>query len=90
MENRKRRSVVINNTRIKYLLVGGKLYQVTHIDFSELVLEARGCDLGVGDVPEEEVFRLEDFGEFKVTLRNGGGKVIDFREWVKWHENRKS
>ena len=76
-----------NITRIQYLLVGGKLYQVTYIDFSKLTIEARECDLDVGDVSEDEVFLLEDFEEFKVTLRNRGGKgkVVDFVEWVEGH-----
>lgn len=81
--------MTINDTRIQYLIVGDKLYQVTHIDFSDLVIEAMEIDLGVSEVPEEEVFYLEDFGEFKVTLRNGG-KVVDFAEWVEGHGNRKS
>ena len=72
--------------------MGDKLYQVTHIDFSNLAIEARKCDLEIDDVPEGEVFYLEDFWEFKVTLRNGGGKgkVVDFAEWVKGRGNRKS
>lgn len=81
--------MIINNTRIQYLLVGDKLYQVTHIEFSDLAIEARECDLEIDDVPEGEVFCLEDFGEFKVTLRNGGGmgEVVDFAEWVEGHGN---
>lgn len=84
--------MIINNTRIQYLLVGDKLYQVTHIDFSELTIEAREIDMDVGDVLENEIFLLEDFGEFKVTLRKrgGGGKVVDFAEWVEGHGNKKS
>ena len=70
--------------------MGDKLYQVTHIDFSDLILEAKETDLDVLDVPEEEVFRLEDFGEFKVILCNGGGRIVDFGEWVEGHGNRKS
>ena len=70
--------------------MGDKLYQVTHIDFYVLTLEAVECDLDVGDAPEEEVFLLEDFVEFRVRLRNGGGKVIDLWEWMEWHGNRKS
>ena len=68
--------------------MGDNLYQVTHIDFSELMIEAMGSDLSVSDVPEGEVFRLEDFGEFHVILRNGGGKVVNFGEWLEGHENR--
>lgn len=70
--------------------MGGKLYQVTHIDFSELTLEAWEAEPKVSDGPEEEIFLLEDFEEFKITLRNGGGKIVDFEEWVERHGNRKS
>ena len=80
--------MIINDTKIQYLLVGDKLYQVTHIDFSDLILEARECDLDVSDVLENEVFRLEDFGEFKVILRNRGG-IVDFEMWKKGMEGGK-
>ena len=60
--------------------MGDKLYQVTHIDFSDLIIEAKECDLGVGDVPEEEVFCLEDFGEFRISLNNWHGNIVDFVE----------
>ena len=39
--------------------------------------------MSASDVPEEELFQLEDFEEFKITLRNKGGKVVNFAEWVK-------
>lgn len=79
--------MIINDTRIKYLLVAGKLYKVVNIDFSDLILDAIEMDLDVSDVLEEEIFWLEDFREFKVTLRNGRGKgtVVDFAEWVGGH-----
>ncbi len=77
---------ILNNTKIKYLLVCGKLYSVTDVDFSALTLEATETDLLVSDVPAEEVFRLEDFKEFRVTLRNWQGKVVNFADYVK---NRK-
>lgn len=66
-----RRGVVINDTRIKYLLVTGKLYEVTDIDFSDLILEAKECDLDVSDVPEEEIFTIEQFKDFRIKLVNG-------------------
>lgn len=79
---------MINNTRIKYLSVAdSKLYEVVNIDFSDLSLEARECDPDVSDVLGNEIFCLEDFGEFRVTLRNGCGKVGDFEEWVKGMES---
>lgn len=77
---------ILDNTKIKYLLVCDKLYAVTDINFSDLTLEASETDLLVTDVPEEEIFRLEDFKEFRVTLRNWQGIVINFADYV---ENRK-
>lgn len=69
-------------------MAGSKLYEITDIDFWDLTIEAVECDLNVSDVPEEDVFRLEDFKEFHVILSNGcneGVKVVDFGEWVKGH-----
>lgn len=77
---------ILNNTKIKYLLVCDKLYKVTDINFSDLTLEAGETNLLVPDVPAEEIFRLEDFKEFRVTLRNWQGKVVNFADYV---ENRK-
>lgn len=59
---------------------GSKLYKVVNIDFWDLTIEARKCDVSASDVPEEELFQLEDFEEFKITLRNKGGKVVNFAE----------
>lgn len=71
-------------TRIKYLLVVDKIYEVTSINWLHFALEARETDLNVGDVPDSEVFPLEDFSDFKVRLVNGGvAKIIDFEEYVK-------
>lgn len=83
--------MIINDTRIKYLLVAGsKLYKVTDIDFWELTIEAIEADLDVGDVPENEVFEIEDFKDFRISLHNWRGNVVDFEEWVRRHRNRKS
>lgn len=78
----------LNNTKIKYLLVMDKLYEVTEIDFSELTLEASEIDLLVSDVPAEEVFRLDELQEFRIRLKNrkGVAEVINFADYVK---NRK-
>lgn len=75
-----------NETKIKYLLVVDKLYKVTDINFSDLTLEATETDSTVPDIPAEEIFRFEDFKEFRVTLRNWQGKVVNFADYV---ENRK-
>lgn len=66
-----------------------KLYEITDINLSDLVLEASETDLLVSDVPAEEVFRLEELREFKISLKNrkGVAEVIIFADYVK---NRKS
>lgn len=63
-----------------------KLYKVTDINFSDLTLEASECDLLISDVPDGELFQVEDFKEFNIKLHNWTGKVIDFAEFIK---NRK-
>lgn len=74
-----RRTQAINDTKIQYLsLADTKLYKVTDIDFHNLTIEAYKTDLSIADVPENEVFPVEEFGEFRVGLINGedGGVVI--------------
>ncbi len=75
-----------NISKIKYLLVAdSKIYKVKDIDFRNLTIEASETNLTIADVPEDELFPVEMFGEFKVRLINGDGKarVIDFVKWVK-------
>ena len=67
---------ILNNTKIKYLLVCDKFYKVTDINFSDLTLEATETDSTVTDVPAEEIFRLEDFKEFRVRLSNSSGEKL--------------
>ena len=67
-----RRTQTINNTKIKYLSVADtKIYKVTDIDFHNLTIEATETNLSIADVPENEVFPVEEFGEFRVRLING-------------------
>ena len=81
--------MTINNTKIKYLSVIDKIYDVNNIDFWDLAIEARETDLKVGDVQDDEVFDIEGFRDFKIKLMNRGeaGKVIDFVEWKRRHQN---
>lgn len=63
-----------NISKIKYLSVANtKLYKVNIIDFCNLTIEATETDLSIADVPENEVFPVEEFGEFRIRLINGGG-----------------
>lgn len=77
----------VNDTKIKYIFVTGKIYKVTHIDFCNLTIEANKTDLNIPDVPEDEMFSIEEFEEFKLRLCNGGGSgvVIDIGEWIEVH-----
>ena len=63
-----------NISKIQYLSAAGtKIYKVTDIDFHNLIIEATETDLSIVDVPEDEVFPVEEFGEFKIRLINGSG-----------------
>ncbi len=60
-----------NISKIQYLSVADKIYKVKNIDFHNLIIEATKTDLLVSDVPENEVFLIEEFAEFRVRLING-------------------
>lgn len=80
-----RRTQAINDTKIQYISVADKIYEVTSIDFHNLEIKASKTDLSIADVLESEVFPVEELGEFRVRLCNGCGmgEIIDFAEWVK-------
>ena len=81
-----------NISKIKYLSVADKIYKVTAIDFHNLTIEAARTDLSIADIPENEVFPIEEFGEFRVRLCNDGrmGAIVDFAEWIKDRESDKN
>ena len=77
----------IIETKIKYLLVINKVYEVTNIDWLNLSMEAIETDLTVDNISEDMIFYIADFGEFQIKLQNLNRKieVINFEEWK---ENR--
>ena len=83
-----RRIQAISNTKIKYLSVADKIYEVVSINWLHSYLESRETDLAVGDVPESELWDISFFKDFRIRLVNGGddgaemGDVVDFKEWV--------
>ena len=87
-----RRIQTINNTKIQYLSVADKIYKVTAIDFHNLTIEAARTDLSIADIPENEVFPIEEFAEFRVRLINGDriGAIVNFVEWIKDRESDKN
>ena len=76
-----RRTQAINNTKIQYLSLAGKIYKVTNIDLCNQTIEATRIDLSVADIPESEVFPVEEFGEFRIKLINCGDKKSDVKYW---------
>ncbi len=69
-----------NNTKIKYLNVTGKIYQVINISFFHMTLEAVETNLTAADVSEDELWNLDEFEKYEVKLVNNSGKgeIIDF------------
>lgn len=84
MKEKSRRISAISDTRIKYLLVADKIYNVTSINWMHFSLEAKETDLFVGGVPESEVWDISYFEDFKIRLVNGSGvEIINFEEWTR-------
>lgn len=48
-----------------------------------MAVEAVQTGLAINDVPENEVWDISEFRDYKVRLVNNGGKaeIIDFAEW---------
>lgn len=48
-----------------------------------MTVEAIEMNLAVNDVPEDEIFDLEFFKNYKIKLVNksGGAEIVDFEEW---------
>lgn len=48
-----------------------------------MTVEAVQTDLTVKDVPESEIWDIEEFKNYKVKLINNGGQaeIVDFDEW---------
>lgn len=83
-----------NISKIQYISVADtKIYKVTDIDFCDMTIEASETDLSIADVPENGIFPIEDFRDYKIRLINGDrggmgevpGDVIDFSEWIRTH-----
>lgn len=81
-----RRISKINDTKIKYIKVVDKLYEVEDISFFYFTVTAKETEKTVDDVAANEIFDITDFPEFRITLHNWHGNVVDFVEYVK---NRK-
>lgn len=74
-----------NNTKIKFLNVAGKIYQVIDISFFHMTIEATETNLTAADVPTDELWDIREFERYKVRLINndGMGEIVDFGEFKK-------
>ena len=78
-----RRITTINDTKIKFIRICDSIYAVDKISFFNFSVEAHHTDLTLADVPEEEVFDITDFKDFRIKLRNWKGLVVNFADYVK-------
>lgn len=85
-----RRNRTINDTKIKYILISGKIYKVTSINWQHLTLEAEETGLCVDGVPESELWDVSELEEFRIRISNGKKKadVIDMAGWLMEHGQR--
>lgn len=68
----------MNDTKIKYIKILDKLYVVEKISFYEFSVSAKETDLTIDEVPNNEIFPIENFPKFKMKLPNWNGNVADF------------
>ena len=80
-----RRTQTINDTKIKYIKISNidRIYKVEKISFYDFSIKAVETDLKVGDVPENEIWDISQFKDFRVMLKNGNvDNVVEFvRKW---------
>jgi hypothetical protein len=72
-----------NSTKIKYLKVTDKIYEVIKISFFYMSIEAVETELSVDDVPENEIWDIVEFKHYKVKLinNNGAAEIINIEKW---------
>ena len=75
------REVIGTETKIKYIKINDKLYEVTDISFYHMTIRAVELLQTAARPEENEIFDVSDFGEFKITLVNNRGQasIIDFK-----------
>lgn len=80
----KKETTLLNNTtKIKHLNVLGRIYKVTRVSFFYMLIEATETNLSVFDVPESELWDVEQFKTYTVRLINNGGaaEIVDFKAY---------
>ncbi len=72
-----------NISKIKYILIGGKIYKVTDISVAELHIEAAETELSTDEIPENELWDIEELGQYQIKLLNRQRKIkiINIDQW---------
>ena len=67
----KEKSILSNTTKIKYVTIDNKLYQVKAISFYHMTMTLAPCNTPIDDVPADEVFPVEECRrDFHLTIEN--------------------
>lgn len=60
-----------NTTKIKYVIIGNKLFRVKTISFFHMTMSLVPCDQSIDDVIADEVFPVEECRrDFQITIEN--------------------
>lgn len=78
-----KRNTAINDTKIKYISVANKIYEITAISFFYMTVEAHETNLSIADVPEDELWDILEFKDYRLKLINNCrlAEIINFKEW---------
>lgn len=74
-----------NNTKIKYLkLPGNKIYKITDISFFHMEIRATESLSSAASIPEDEIWDISEFKNYKITLINNGGRavIVDYNAFL--------
>lgn len=74
-----------NNTKIKYLkLPGNKIYKITDISLLHMEIRAVESLSSAASIPEDEIWDISEFKNYKITLINNGGRavIVDFNAFL--------
>lgn len=72
-----------NITKIKYIYIGEKVYKVTDISILDSYIEAAETELSTDEIPENELWDIEELGQYQIKLLNRQRKIkiINIDQW---------
>lgn len=64
-------------------LMDKKIYRIAGISFFHMTIDAVETNVPAADIPEDELWNIQDFKNYRIKLINNGGQaeIIDFEEW---------